>query len=899
MKTIAISVRDKVAVTMDETQYICGNSDFIVKFDFDAEWDAFDVKTVRFIKDNRRYIDVVLQGNECSVPIIYNTNKIMVGVFAGNLYTTTPAIIPAQKSILCRDGSPEAPSDDVYAQIIKMIESGILTGPQGEPGTDGKDGSPGEAGQDGKDGSDGVGIASIEQTTTSTADDGSNVFTVTLTNGVKETFTVKNGSKGNTGPKGEDGKDGKDGAEGPKGDSPTMTVEEKIISGDQTIVYHTVKITNPDGSTESFDVYPGDRGPAGPQGERGPTGPQGATGPAGSDANVTPENIETALGYTPAKQADVDRLNSKKADVITPQQFGAKGDGATDDTAAIRSALANHRCVYVPGGTYKLSGELVIRDNCELTLAQDAVLVFTQTTGNCISMKMSASIMGHHATVKVPYGFTGNVIYVDSTLNPDTNSITSVPPWTKWDPQWKAGRYIKDLNICKPDTRGFHYSMDSSTPCSGTAIYMSAVNEGQGGSTFIWGLNFSGIRIAGAFVYGIKAKNIGDGWNHEMRIEAVIEACETAVSLEDCNNAYIAAVVQPKPGMRSDESKFAYAKCGIELIRSKRTDLHGSKVWDWNATNTLWEDGGRYQHIAMIGDCTGTVLDDWLYWAMPGYDIRDLIYTDTPANLEKMTIFQEPITRYFKPIDTKPYFDGGNGEERLVLKSEQDALFETTLIKGFTDQLAKASDGAGGIFNEIGYEKGYFWATNGTTLTASAYHTCTGFIACKQGSVINVKGMSFNAGNDDCRIVLHDSNFGRILHVNRGNVVGNISASFLTGYAETEDGFRVQIANTGSTANVAYITISVYTSTVDAEPAIAVDEEISFTQVGALTSGVKVSETNLIGMEGYEKKGRMTTQVSSVSTDEQYPTAKAVYTALQGALGEYVTDIAALIGGGA
>ena len=122
MKTIAISVRDKVAVTMDETQYICGNSDFIVKFDFDAEWDEFDVKTVRFSKDNRKYIDVVLQGNECPVPIIYNTNKIMVGVFAGDLHTSTPAIIPAQKSILCRDGSPEAPSEDVYAQIMEQIK---------------------------------------------------------------------------------------------------------------------------------------------------------------------------------------------------------------------------------------------------------------------------------------------------------------------------------------------------------------------------------------------------------------------------------------------------------------------------------------------------------------------------------------------------------------------------------------------------------------------------------------------------------------------------------------------------------------------------------------------------------------------------------------------------------
>lgn len=55
------------------------------------------------------------------------------------------------------------------------------------------------AGKDGDPGKDGVGIATIKQTTTSSADGGSNVFTVALTNGTSSTFTVKNGSKGSNG----------------------------------------------------------------------------------------------------------------------------------------------------------------------------------------------------------------------------------------------------------------------------------------------------------------------------------------------------------------------------------------------------------------------------------------------------------------------------------------------------------------------------------------------------------------------------------------------------------------------------------------------------------------------------------------------------------------------------
>jgi len=66
-------------------------------------------------------------------------------------------------------------------------------------GEKGDKGDSGSAGKDGSNGSDGVGVSSVKQTTTSTADGGNNVVTVTLTDGTTSTFTVKNGSKGSTG----------------------------------------------------------------------------------------------------------------------------------------------------------------------------------------------------------------------------------------------------------------------------------------------------------------------------------------------------------------------------------------------------------------------------------------------------------------------------------------------------------------------------------------------------------------------------------------------------------------------------------------------------------------------------------------------------------------------------
>ena len=105
----------------------------------------------------------------------------------------------------------------------KTIDAGYAVGPAGPAGKDGKDGADGLPGKDGKDGSpgadgqDGVGIQSVTQTTTSTEDGGTNILTVTKTDGTTSTFEVRNGNRGSTGPAGADGKDGSQGPAGADG----------------------------------------------------------------------------------------------------------------------------------------------------------------------------------------------------------------------------------------------------------------------------------------------------------------------------------------------------------------------------------------------------------------------------------------------------------------------------------------------------------------------------------------------------------------------------------------------------------------------------------------------------------------------------------------------------------
>ena len=127
-KTIEIQVKDKIAKNMTpEIVYVCGNSDYSVKFAFDEDWEE-SAKTARFSYDNGQHIDVPFNGDECAFPKIMSANSVYVGVYAGDLRTSTDAYVSARKSTLSKNSVPAAPTPDVYNQIMQMINAGKLKG---------------------------------------------------------------------------------------------------------------------------------------------------------------------------------------------------------------------------------------------------------------------------------------------------------------------------------------------------------------------------------------------------------------------------------------------------------------------------------------------------------------------------------------------------------------------------------------------------------------------------------------------------------------------------------------------------------------------------------------------------------------------------------------------------
>ncbi len=122
MNYINITVRGKIARAEGRARVVCGNSDYAVRFDFDAEWSEYTVKTARFVSEDGSYTDVQFEGDTCAVPILRNTRTLLVGVFAGNLRTTTAALIHAVPCITDPDGTPADPTPDVYAQLMERFD---------------------------------------------------------------------------------------------------------------------------------------------------------------------------------------------------------------------------------------------------------------------------------------------------------------------------------------------------------------------------------------------------------------------------------------------------------------------------------------------------------------------------------------------------------------------------------------------------------------------------------------------------------------------------------------------------------------------------------------------------------------------------------------------------------
>lgn len=121
---ITIKIRNKKAHLIEKSEIVCGNSDYVICFDFDAEWDAYNAKTLgmKFCRNGKKEIyEVLFSGDTCMLPPVYDVTQVEIGVCAGDIRTSTGAVIECVPCIM--DGFPAHadPPEDVYNQLLQFL----------------------------------------------------------------------------------------------------------------------------------------------------------------------------------------------------------------------------------------------------------------------------------------------------------------------------------------------------------------------------------------------------------------------------------------------------------------------------------------------------------------------------------------------------------------------------------------------------------------------------------------------------------------------------------------------------------------------------------------------------------------------------------------------------------
>ena len=209
-----------------------------------------------------------------------------------------------------------------YMSDGRSVEDAINEIPEGGGGG----GSVGPQGPAGEDGKDGVSITSVVQTTTSTADGGNNVVTVTLSDGKTSTFTVKNGSKGSQGEKGDQGEQGIQGPKGDKGDqgpSGTNGTNGKDGENGATFTPSVDANGNLSWTNDKGLANPATINIKGPKGDKGDSGSGGGGSSSGSQKEIVIAEVrEGSLVFTEGRNLpfEPDKIYIAE-DVVTDNFF--------------------------------------------------------------------------------------------------------------------------------------------------------------------------------------------------------------------------------------------------------------------------------------------------------------------------------------------------------------------------------------------------------------------------------------------------------------------------------------------------------------------------------------------------------------------------------------------------
>lgn len=137
MPDITIRVRNRIAEAVGSPEIICGNDGYNLLFDLDEEWSAQEIKTARIawtdtFSGQPRHTDVPFILGFAAIPAIADAYEVRIGLYSGNIMTTTPATVPCVRCITDGETYHEDPEPETYAALLELLgrisQGGVTVG---------------------------------------------------------------------------------------------------------------------------------------------------------------------------------------------------------------------------------------------------------------------------------------------------------------------------------------------------------------------------------------------------------------------------------------------------------------------------------------------------------------------------------------------------------------------------------------------------------------------------------------------------------------------------------------------------------------------------------------------------------------------------------------------------
>lgn len=229
--------------------------------------------------------------------------------------------------------------------------------------------------------------------------------------------------------------------------------------------------------------------------------------------NKHPEATTTVQdGAITKNKIDNNFLLYIEKDYTTPQMFGAKADGITDDSNAIFAAINASKTIVFPQGIYKCTAAIDISD--KNIYAEEAILDFADFIGECCITSTTNGTNIHGLNIKnaSPSEYAVNLQYFANGCSCENLRITNSTKGIRISGSWYTSFNNIEINIvsesgtCMTIDNSRHGNPVNAITFTNISLNGGAIGLSVQGST-VNSLVFSGIAIENQSEFGVKTEN--------------------------------------------------------------------------------------------------------------------------------------------------------------------------------------------------------------------------------------------------------------------------------------------------------------------------------------------------------------------------------------------------------